>query len=61
MQTNTNQRILQVSLLYLKKVTRNPSKVTAAKNLSSSVYDTGATCFDQCLLLHPSRYIPAQI
>ena len=50
--TQTDQSMLRVSLLCLKKTTHKPIKVAAAKNLFSSRYVFGSTYFDECFLFH---------
>ena len=48
----TDQSILPAFLLCLKRTTHKPLKVAAAKSISSSVYVTGTTCFDECFLFY---------
>ena len=45
--THPDQSVSQIFYSVSKETTHKPSKVAAAKNLSSSVNDIGTNCFDE--------------
>ena len=48
----SNKPMYTIRFFNLFKKHHKPFKLPAAKNLFSSLYITGTTCFDECFLFH---------